>query len=228
MKYSFILLAGGVGKRMQNTVHKQFLLIGGKPMIIHTLEKVDKIHEIGEIIIVASLEDSKKIKKYCDMYLINEKPIKFAVNGETRQQSVFNGLKSAKFEQVILHESARPLVTKFEFEQIIKEPFENVIFGIGIPFTVCKGDEYILDILERKELINVQLPQKFNKALLLACHEKSILNGENFTEDASLIYHYTNQKIKILKGSENNIKITTPLDLVLAESIYKDLVLKGE
>ena len=101
------------------------------------------------------------------------------------------------------------------------------MFGIPIPFTVLKGHEYVEGLLERDELVNVQLPQKFERAALMAAHEAARRDEATFTEDASLFHRYAGTPVRILPGSERNIKITVPTDIVTAEAIYADVIGRG-
>ena len=101
------------------------------------------------------------------------------------------------------------------------------MYGIPIAFTVLKGHEYVEDLLERDELVNVQLPQKFDRAALVAAHEAARRDGATFTEDASLFHRYAGAPVRILPGSERNIKITVPTDIVTAEAIYADSIGRG-
>ena len=93
-------------------------------------------------------------------------------------------------DSVVIHEAVRPLVTAAEFRELIGAPDPNAMFGIPIPFTVLKGHEYVEDLLERDELVNVQLPQKFDRAALMAAHEAARRDDAFFTEDASLFHRY--------------------------------------
>ena len=128
---------------------------------------------------------------------------------------------------MIIHEAVRPLVTADEFRELIDAEDPNAMFGIPIPFTVLKGHEYVEDLLERDELVNVQLPQKFDRAALAAAHDAARRDGATFTEDASLFHRYADAKVRILPGSERNIKITVPTDIVTAEAIYADSIGRG-
>lgn len=126
-------------------------------------------------------------------------------------------------DEVIIHEAARPFVDVEDFNKLIDTPEENVMTGIPIPFTVIKGDAYVSGLLNRAELVNVQLPQKFNTKLLLDVHKKAIAEGKQFTEDASQVYYYNPElKIRIIEGKDYNVKITTPTDMVTGELIYKE------
>lgn len=224
MKYSAIILSGGRGNRMRESVPKQYLLLGGKPMIIHSVERLDRIDSIGEIIIVCELNYVDHLREMMREYSI-EKPVRLVEGGLTRQQSVYNGLKAAEYDNIILHEAARPFVRQRDFESLIANHAVNVTFGYDIPFTVLRGSDKVIGILDRSELINVQLPQKFNKQVLIVAHEKANKNNVTYTEDASLLFDNSSETIAIQKGSNLNVKITEPLDLELGEIIYKNYII---
>jgi len=147
------------------------------------------------------------------------------VGGASRQESVYRGLlEVGDHDTVVIHEAVRPLVTTDEFRELIECGDANAIFGTPIPFTVLKGHEYVEGLLERSELVNVQLPQKFDRAKLLAAHEAARRDDAAFTDDASLFFNYTGEQVRVLPGTDRNIKITVPTDVVTAEAIYADLV----
>ncbi len=220
--YSLILLSGGVGSRMRQAVPKQYMLLAGKPVIMHILERIDEIAEIKETIIVCAQEYVSSILLMMNQYGIR-KTVKFAPAGNTRQGSVKSGLSMVETEHVVIHEAARPFVKVEDFRSLLDDEAENAMFGLEIPFTVIKGDDYVNGLLNRSELVNVQLPQKFRTDLIKAAHDKAEADGRMFTEDASLVYeYYPDIKIKILKGHEYNLKITTRMDMILGEQIYKE------
>ena len=221
--YTLLLLSAGRGKRMEKEMPKQYLLLAGKPMIIHTLERIDKIPKITDVVIVCENEFVPAIQLMIHQYNIS-KPVKFIEGGKTRQESVFNGLQLVENENVIIHEAARPFVLQSEFQRLIDDESQNVMLGYPIPFTVVKGDEKITGLLERKELVNVQLPQKFNTRTLKHVHEQARNEGREFTEDASMVYEYTKDSVKIIKGSSSNIKVTEPIDLIMGEVLYKEYI----
>lgn len=221
--YTLLLLSAGRGKRMEKEMPKQYLLLAGKPMIVHTLERVDRISSISNIVIVCENEYITAIRLMLQQYNIST-PVSFAEGGSTRQESVFNGLKLVKSENVIIHEAARPFVLQSEFQSLIDDECSNVMLGYPIPFTVVKGQECVSGLLERKELVNVQLPQKFKTATLLYAHEQAMREKREFTEDASMVFEYTNEQVKIMRGSNLNIKITEPMDLITGEVLYRECI----
>lgn len=229
MKYSLVLLSAGKGTRFGKETPKQYLLLAGKPMIVHTLERVDQIEDIEEVVVVCGEEYVEKIQTYLKDYRIQKK-IVFVEGGDTRQKSVFAGIQAASCEHILLHEAARPMVTKGEFIKLIQCPSENVTYTYGIPYTVLKKDEndQISGVLDRKELVNIQLPQKFNKADLLQSHLLAIEKGEQFTEDASMVYHYTKKPVYCLQGTPYNVKMTEYIDLLYGEMLIREAFVKEE
>ena len=226
--HTLLIMAGGQSTRMKNPTPKQFLLIGGKPIIIHTLERAEKIEEIEEIIIVSRKEHISKLEKYIEEYNINKK-IRFALGGETFQESAYNGLKLVKTKSVIIHDAARPFVLKKDFEKLINHASENVTSVYPIPFTVLtQENEKINGILDRSKLVNIQTPQKFNTKALLESHEKARNENRLFTDQSSILYYYTNTDIATIKGTSYNIKITEPVDMIIGEIIYKENIQKEE
>lgn len=224
--YTAVLLSGGVGSRMNHSIPKQYMLLAGKPVIMHTLEKLDMIDEIKEIVVVCAEEFRQYIEMIITQYGIM-KPIQFANAGATRQESVKSGLEFVKTDSVIIHEVARPFVKTEDFRRLIECDDENVILGAPINYTVIKGDECVKELLTRSELINVQLPQKFNTELLKSAHSMAEKEGTSFTEDAGLVFYYNkNVKIKIIDGTDYNIKLTTPMDMIIGESIYQEFFLR--
>lgn len=220
--YTLVLLSGGNGSRMKKTIPKQYLMMAGKPVIMHTLERIDRIDAISNVIIVCTEKYVSSIKEMLIQYNISV-PVSFAKAGETRQDSVRSGLDLVSSEYVVLHEAARPFVSEMDFRTLLKEPYENAIYGIPIPFTVIKGHNDVEGILDRAELVNVQLPQKFCTALLKDAHKQAEREAKKFTEDAGLVYYYfPNTEIRICKGMDYNIKLTTSLDLITGEIIYKE------
>jgi D-ribitol-5-phosphate cytidylyltransferase len=227
MTFGMVVLAGGIGRRIGRPFPKQFLLLGGKPLLVHVLEKARAIAELEQIVITcpeAHLDETRQL-------LANhgfDQRFRCIVGGATRQESVYLGLAALEgVDSVVIHEAVRPLVTADEFRALIASPDENAMYGIPISFTVLRGHEYVEGLLDRDELVNVQLPQKFDLAKLVAAHEAARAAGTSFTEDASLFVHHTGESVRILPGSERNVKITVPADFVMAEALYADFIGRG-
>ena len=221
--YSAVILSGGKGSRMAMQIPKQYLLLAGKPIIMHTIERLDCIAEINEIVIVCEEEFISGLNLMLKQYGITKK-IRYEIAGKTRQESVYNGIKNISDKYVIIHEAARPFVLKKDFLMLINEPEENVTFGYPIPFTVLKGHNYVEELLNRSELFNVQLPQKFCTETLRNAHIEALNQNKSYTEDAGMLFDIYSQKVKIINGNSYNIKITEPIDLRLGEVIYKEYI----
>lgn len=223
MGYTLVLLSGGVGSRMHNSIPKQYMLLAGKPMLMHVLEKVDCIQSIEKIVIVCSDEYISSISIMLEQYGIHT-PVCYAHAGSTRQASVLSGLRLVETKNVIIHEAARPFVKVEDYQELINDVSKNAIYGSSIPFTVLKGHGYVEDILSRSELVNVQLPQKYITKEILNAHLKAEKEKQLFTEDASLLFYYNpGLKIKIIQGKDYNIKITTRMDMLTGEIIYDEI-----
>ena len=224
MRTGMIVLAGGIGRRIGRPVPKQFLLLGGKPLLIHVLEKARSIAEIEQVVITCPADHLEATRELVTNHRMGPK-FECVVGGASRQESALKGLQAlGDVDSVIIHEAVRPLVSVADFRRLMDAEDENAMFGLAIPFTVLKGSDYIEGLLERDELVNVQQPQKFNRTKLLAAHEAAAADGREFTEDASLFFEYAKEPVRILPGIEHNIKITVPTDTVTAEAIYHDLM----
>jgi len=219
--HTLLLLAGGVGNRMDSDIPKQVKLLKGKPMLIYSLHAAEKVDEFDEIIIPCPEDYLGMIKNVVREFGIKKK-IRFIVGGSTRQKSVYLSLLKNKSEKVVVHESARPLVRPEYFKTLINDPSENVIYGLDIPFTVLYRDkERVSGIIDRNKIFNVELPHKYNASVLLGAHKKAMAEAKFFTEDASLVFHYGNE-VKILPGHYENIKITTWVDYLIAEKLLEE------
>lgn len=223
--YSAILLAGGLGTRMNPSVPKQFLPLAGRPMLMHTLERFEKIDAIQEVVVVCLQYYRELLQSHIDSYALKKKYV-IVDGGSTRQESTYLGLQAASGEYVLILEAARPFVTVQDFLSLLQEPCDAVTFGLDIPFTVSlRTEDRITGLLDRNSLTNIQLPQKFNRRMLLDAHECARKEQREFTEDASLLFYYTHTPIKILQGTPINIKITNSVDLLTGEIIYKEYII---
>lgn len=222
--YSVIILAGGTGSRMHQSVPKQFIALAGKPMIMHTLERLERIDDIDEVIVSCHPQYKQLLEMHIAAYML-KKSYKIIDGGNTRQESAYLGVKAAANENVIIHEAARPFVTTQEFTALMEDEAKNATYGLDIPFTVSvRTNDTITGLLERDKLINIQLPQKFDRASLLAAYEQAERDGLTFTEDTSLLYYYKKVPVKVLEGTPNNVKITNSVDLAIGEIIYKEYI----
>lgn len=231
MRTVAIILAGGTGKRMGTSINKQFLLLEGKPIIVHTMQIFEECRAIDGFYLVVNQKDIPYIQEeILENYRFN-KLVKLVVGGKLRQDSVMNGLEAIDppCEIVVIHDGARPFVTPSFIEKGISlmEMFEAVIPAIHIKDTVkvISKEGFVLKTLERDSLWYVQTPQTFKYELILKAYRDGMAKKILGYDDATFI-ELLGKKIKVIEGSPYNIKITTPEDLVIAKGLISQL--KGE
>jgi 2-C-methyl-D-erythritol 4-phosphate cytidylyltransferase len=225
MSIGMIILAAGFGERMGRPLPKQYALHGRKPIIMHTLEKAEKLDAVGAVVITCPPQYLDETRALLENHRLH-KEFSCIEGGATRQASVLEGLRVLPdYDTVIIHEAVRPFVPLEEFEALIASEHANAIYGAPIPFTVLEGHGEVEGLLSRQDLINVQLPQKFDRKKLLDAHERAAAEGREYTEDASLLFDISDEHIAVLDGSDLNIKITHPADMIIGEAIYEQYVL---
>jgi 2-C-methyl-D-erythritol 4-phosphate cytidylyltransferase len=226
MKVIAIIVAAGSGKRMGDTTKKQFLSIGGKPILAYTLDIFDSIDIIDRIILVVP----RGRRRHCEKEIIEKygyrKEIKVISGGARRQDSVACGLAIVPedYEIVIIHDGVRPFVTR---EMIVESIAKARKFGaciVAVPVTDTikmvnrKGN--VERTLPRKYLWRVQTPQTFRLSLIKKAYAKAFKNRFYGTDDAQLVERMK-KPVRVITGDYRNIKITTREDLVLAEKLLK-------
>jgi 2-C-methyl-D-erythritol 4-phosphate cytidylyltransferase len=219
-----IIVAAGQGKRMKTDINKQYLLLEGKPILAHTINVFENCNLIDEIIVVVGEHEKAK----CQYNIIKQydfkKVKKLITGGQTRQQSMYNGLKevSTNTDIVITHDGARPLIHENIIQKSIKETLIHKATVVGVPVkdTIKMVDSkgFVNNTPPRDLLWTVQTPQSFSYQLLKNAHKAAYEEGFIGTDDAMLVERI-GHPIKLIKGKYDNIKITTPEDLIIAESI---------
>ena len=164
----------------------------------------------------------KEIENIIAALKIELPPLLWQSGGETRRQSVAAGLALCSYPVTLLHETARPLVTRETVAAVLRHPAEAVTLGCEIPFTVLEKNESneIGRILRRDRLFNVQLPQKFPTEKLREAHRLAEKSGKTYTDDSSLFFD-AGFSCSVAEGDSQNIKITRPEDLFIAEAVLK-------
>ncbi|HCX64573.1 MAG TPA: 2-C-methyl-D-erythritol 4-phosphate cytidylyltransferase [Eubacteriaceae bacterium] len=223
---SAIVVAAGLGSRMKSGVNKQYLYLNGKPVLSHTLKAFEKCELIDEVILVISKSDEELCTKEVLKAEKIKKVKKVVYGGNSRQESMYNGLLEVnnKADVVITHDGARPLVHQSILLKSIEATLEHGASVVAVPVkeTIKVVDEnyQVKDTPNRAELWAVQTPQTFRYDLLVEAHEQARASDYTGTDDAMLV-EKLGHSIKIVKGHYDNIKITTPEDLIIAESIIK-------
>lgn len=214
-----IIVAAGTSSRMNGT-DKQFALIGGIPVLARTLSAFEKSPFISEITVVTREEKIAEISKLGSKYAISK--LKNVIEGgESREQSVNNGVLLYKglAEKVLVHDGARPLVSGETIEKVVSalDEFDSVTCAVKVKDTIKRADKngIVTETLNRDELLSVQTPQGVNVEKFLAAANGVDLS--KFTDDTSVM-ESLGEKTKITEGNTENIKITTPEDILVAEA----------
>lgn len=220
---SAIIVAAGGSVRMGIADSKQFIPLLGHPAIEYTLRAFEKCHFIKEIVVVCREQDKERIRLIADENGFS-KVSSLVEGGASRAESVRNGIKAAnnKAKYFAIHDGARPLITVEEIERVIEAAFETGAATLGVPvkdtIKIVDGYNKIESTPLRSQLRAVHTPQVFERELYQFALENAGDNMINFTDDCSLIEHMGGE-VEVVKGSEENIKLTTPIDVVIAESI---------
>ena len=201
-----IIVAGGKGLRMGGDVPKQFLSIGGLPVLMHTIRAFRSYNDAMRIILVLPKAQQEYWKELCEEYSFHE-PVMLADGGETRFHSVKNGLDMIPDDDdgiVGVHDGVRPFPSGGTIYRAVKEAEKT---GAAVP--VVQRDEYRI----------VQTPQVFGVQVLKKAYRQGY--KPEFTDDASVVEH-DGHEVALVEGNRENIKITTPFDLAVAEAILRN------
>ena len=232
-----IVFAGGVGARMGANVPKQFLELNGKPVLAHALGLFQDHPMVDEIVLVVAPEYFDDCRALAARYGI-AKPMTLAESGESAQDSIYSGLKTAAAKYpadttVLLHDGVRPYV----LPEVIAANIEAVEkFGNAVTYTPCyetivlsKDGQTIDAIPYRRESYTAQAPQSFRLGDILAAHEKIRARPEGYTDmiDQATICWTLGIPIHLVPGNRGNVKITTPEDIISLDALLKAREAKG-
>ena len=223
---SVVIVSAGRGSRMKADINKQFLKLKGKEVIANTIDKFYNNKNIDEIVVVVKEDEADFFRRnIIDKY--GYKNIKIAFGGKERQDSVFNGLKAVneRCDIVLIHDGARPFVT----DEIIKNSIEcakkNKCVIVGVPvkdtIKIINKDNEVCDTPNRSTLWSIQTPQVFEYLSIIKAH-KIAKEKSYYGTDDSMLMEYLGYNVKVIEGSYNNIKITTPEDLKIGEEILNE------
>lgn len=221
-KVTAVIAAAGSGTRMGGSINKVFLMLDGKTVIENTLSVMEQCEEIDDIVIVTRSCDVLECMEYTGNC---KKRIRIIPGGAQRQESVKKGIEEARdSEYVVIHDGVRALVTK----EIIKRTLaEAVAFGAAAPGVMSKdslkkisSDGFIEETIDRASVCLIQTPQVFKTEDIIMAHELAKRDNFSATDDCALYEKYIG-RVKLTEGSYENIKLTTPDDVVSAEGILK-------
>lgn len=221
MNYTVVIVAAGVGKRMQAGINKQLLEVAGKPLVAHTLSAFARDQRCAQVVLVAHDRDRQVMKTLGAQYAAGKNTV-VASGGATRQESVYAGLEACDRQGVVLiHDGARPFIDLDGIHRLVACAADSgaVIPALPVTDTVKRvADGRIRETLQRESLWAAQTPQAFRLPLARDIHEKARREGFSGTDDAALAEHF-GYDVRVIEGDAQNIKITTPHDLTEAERI---------
>jgi 2-C-methyl-D-erythritol 4-phosphate cytidylyltransferase len=215
-----IIVAGGKGTRIKSKLPKQFLELSGLPILMHTLQAFYRYSPAIRIILVLPQDDFETWEALCKKYNFTQ-PVILQKGGESRFQSVKNGLDKIEGDGLVaIHDGVRPLVS----EDIIGASFrlaavhQCAVASVRLKDSIRMTDQDTTKAMDRSKFRLIQTPQTFQVDLIKKAYE--VKEDPNFTDDAS-VAEFSGHRISLFEGSYENIKITTPEDLVVAEALMK-------
>ncbi|HNR17382.1 MAG TPA: 2-C-methyl-D-erythritol 4-phosphate cytidylyltransferase [Chitinophagaceae bacterium] len=223
MKKYAIIVAGGAGVRMGGNTPKQFMLLKDKPVLYYTLKVFLEAYTDLQIILVLPVEYTDMGQEIIDAYFDKDR-IKITAGGDTRFQSVKNGLGLVEGESIVfVHDGVRCLLTKDLIYRCYQQAVET---GTAIPAVVSKDSIRLISeegntAFDRNKVMLIQTPQTFHSKIIVPAFQ--IDYKDKFTDEATVAESY-GMKVSLVEGEENNIKITRPVDLLIAERIIEGRV----
>lgn len=220
-KITAIVLAAGSGSRMNSQTKKQFIEIKGKPIVWYSLFAFQN-SQVDEIILVTGKDDIEYCKKEIVDHFGISKVAAVVAGGKERYESVYNGLKVASGDIVLIHDGARPMINQNIIDRCVDgvKQYDAVVVGMPVKDTVkiIGTDNIIEKTPDRSRVWITQTPQAFELKLVKEAYEEMMKNTDsNVTDDAMVVEKYSATKVRFVEGDYSNIKITTPEDICIAE-----------
>ncbi len=220
-----VVLAGGQGRRMQSKIQKQYMLLAGHPLVTYALRAFGQ-SEADDIVLVVGPGEEEYARREILMPMGMDKACLVVPGGKERYDSVYGGLKALTgCEFVLIHDGARPLVTADVISRAVWGAIRYQACVVGMPvkdtIKAAGPDGYAQATLDRSRLWQVQTPQAFSYSLIRGAYDILMAEGhsrEGITDDAMVVETCTSRKVRLVEGSYENLKVTTPEDLILAEA----------
>ncbi|HOQ08600.1 MAG TPA: 2-C-methyl-D-erythritol 4-phosphate cytidylyltransferase [Syntrophomonadaceae bacterium] len=221
-----VIAAAGAGSRMGSRINKQYLLLNNRPVLAYSLDIFEQFEAVDEIVIVARASEIS----YCEEEIVRKykyrKVSRVVAGGPERQDSVWAGLSQLNDQTayVAVHDGARPLLSLDLLQALYREARR---WGAAIPGVISRDtlkmvdrDSFVSHTLDRNSVVAVQTPQIFEFHELKKAYQEAFCDNFRATDDASLFERYIG-RVKVVAGQYDNLKITTPEDIIIAESLLK-------
>jgi 2-C-methyl-D-erythritol 4-phosphate cytidylyltransferase len=222
-----VIPAAGMGIRMGAHRAKQFMELDGVPLLARTLAPFERSGSVDALIVVAPADDVQ----YCEREIVNRfelnKVRRVVAGGPRRQDSVREGIRASKgeYDLVLIHDGVRPLIDEILIDRMVAQARQwgPVVCGLPARDTVKEVDQdrVVVKTYDRNQVWLVQTPQVFPYPVIWEAHKRASRQGWDVTDDGSLVERM-GVRVRVVEGSERNIKITTPSDLVLAQLFLKE------
>jgi 2-C-methyl-D-erythritol 4-phosphate cytidylyltransferase len=218
-----VVVAGGSGRRMGGPLRKQYLELLGQPVLLRAIRPFLDHPDVRSLVVVLPEEDVENPPSW-----LTDLPVRVAAGGAERGDSVWNGLRALPddADPVLIHDGARPLVSADVIDRVLDGARAGgAVAAIPLSDTVKEVDDEgrIVATPDRARLWRAQTPQGFPRSLLVSAYRRAREEGVNATDDASLLERY-GHPIRVVLGSSENLKITHPADLRLAELVVRGLL----
>ena len=223
-----IILAAGQGKRMKSQVAKQYLLLNKKPVLFYTIQAFE-LSQVDEIVLVVPEGEEEYVRETIIKPYSFQKVKRMVVGGDERYDSVYSGLKAIQgVDYVLIHDGARPLITADVINQTIQTVCEVKACVVGMPvkdtIKIVDAKGIVIDTPSRERVWSIQTPQAFSFELIYKAYNQFMqLSERTATDDAMVLEQMLSYPITTVFGSYENIKITTPEDISIAEGILSHM-----
>ena len=223
-----IVVAAGVGRRIGAQVSKTYLPVGGRPLVLRTLDRLFSSTTVEKVILVVAAHEME----HCAELLRGDSALRgraviMQTGGETRQQSVKRGLAKVEAETdiVLIHDGARPFVSPGLIDRSVQAASEKGAVVVGLPvrdtIKFVGTDRLIQSTLDRSLLWEIQTPQVFQRQLIVAAHEQAERDAIEVTDDATVVERL-GVPVFVIEGERTNLKLTWPEDIWLAEVMIRE------
>jgi 2-C-methyl-D-erythritol 4-phosphate cytidylyltransferase len=220
-----IIVAAGEGRRVGGGISKVYLPIGGRAVLLRTLDQFFRAKRVSNVIVVIAKQDLAR----CRSLLGNDPQARerswiLQTGGSSRQESVSRGLEklSSDCDVVVIHDGARPFVSAELIDRVIEEAWARKAVVVGVPvrdtIKVISEDRQVLSTPARDCLWEIQTPQAFERRLIVEAHQAAQRNNQGATDDGTLVERL-GKSVYLIDGERTNIKITLPEDLLFAEAL---------
>lgn len=218
-----IIAAAGSSIRMGTGIDKQFVSVGGRPLLWHSLQLFNSVPGVNQLIVTVSMFNEERVAELLRETILDI-PWQVVRGGTERQYSVRNAIRltDESSDLILVHDGARPFVEPSAVREsiLVAAEFGAAVVAVPVKDTIkmANVDSVVLKTLDRSTLWQIQTPQTFRREVLLNAHEKAAAAGILATDDAALV-EWDGGSVKLVRGSYLNFKVTTPEDVLLAEAV---------